>query len=133
MFSLRFYLQKCYFITIIFFGTLFEYELLYFSELLLDKDGKPYETGRKIKNKKYARTLEIIQQDPESFYNGSLAKNISRDMSNINSTVSKCDLQNYTTVNREPLKGNLSNMTMYLSPPPSSGAVLALIMNILKG
>ena len=133
MFSLRFYLQKCYFITIIFFSTLFEYELLYSSELLLDKDGKPYEKGRKIKNKKYARTLEIIQQDPESFYNGSLAKNISRDMSNINSTVSKCDLQNYTTVNREPLKGNLSNMTMYLSPPPSSGAVLALIMNILKG
>ena len=116
-----------------FFGTLFEYESLYSSELLLDKDGKPYEKGRKIKNKKYAKTLEIIQQDPESFYNGSLAKSISRDMSNINSKVSQSDLQNYTTVNREPLKGRLSNMTMYLSPPPSSGAVLALIFNILKG
>ncbi|XP_029191513.2 glutathione hydrolase 1 proenzyme-like isoform X2 [Acropora millepora] len=103
------------------------------SELLLDKDGKPYEKGRKIKNKKYAKTLEIIQQDPESFYNGRLAKSILRDMSNINSKVSQSDLKNYTTVNREPLKGSLSNMTMYLSPPPSSGAVLALIFNILKG
>ena len=134
MFSSRFDLQNCSFITIIIsFGTLFEYERFYFRELLLDKDNNTYKEGDNITNEKYAKTLEIIQQDPESFYNGSLAKNISRDMRNINSTVSQSDLRNYTTVTREALKGDLSNMTMYLSPPPSSGAVLALILNILKG
>ncbi|XP_015755869.1 PREDICTED: gamma-glutamyltranspeptidase 1-like isoform X3 [Acropora digitifera] len=102
-------------------------------ELLLDKNGKPYTKGQRITNEKYAETLEIIQQDPESFYSGSLAKNISRDMRNINSKVSRRDLRNYRAVIREPKKGNLSNMAMYLSPPPSSGAVLALILNILKG
>ena len=116
-----------------YFFTLFKCYQLYFSELLLDGHGNPYKEGHKIKNEKYAKTLEIIQQDPESFYNGSLAKKISRDMSNINSNVSQSDLRNYTTVTREALKGDLSNMTMYLSPPPSSGAVLALILNILKG
>ena len=115
------------------FFTLFECDQLYFRELLLDKDNNPHKKGDTITNKKYAKTLEIIQQDPESFYNGSLAKKISRDMSNINSTVSQSDLRNYTTVTREALKGDLSDMTMYLSPPPSSGAVLALILNILKG
>ena len=106
---------------------------LYFSELLLDKDGKPYKKGDTITNKKYAKTLEIIQQDPESFYSGNLAQNISRDMIKIYSKVSRPDLKKYKIEIREPLKGNLSNMPMYLSPPPSSGAVLALILNILKG
>ena len=121
------------FILLLFFFTFSEYDQLYFRELLLDKDNNTYKEGDTITNKKYARTLEIIQQKPESFYNGSLAKNIWRDMRNINSTVSRRDLRNYRAVIREPKKGNLSNMTMYLSPPPSSGAVLALILNILKG
>ena len=117
----------------LFFSLHLNYDQLCFRELLLDEDGNPHKKGDNITNKKYAKTLEIIQQDPESFYNGSLAKNISRDMGNINSTVSQSDLGNYTTEIRDALKGDLSNMTMYLSPPPSSGAVLALILNILKG
>ena len=75
----------------------------------------------------------MIQNDPESFYSGSLADKIARDMKHIASKVSRSDLKEYNTEIREPLKGDLSNMTMYLSPPPSSGAVLALILNILKG
>ena len=126
-------LLKVLFYYLFIFFTLFEYDQLYFSELLLDKDGKPYKKGDTITNKKYAKTLEIIQQHPESFYSGRLAKNISRDMIKIYSKVSRTDLRKYETVIRKPLKGDLSNMTMYLSPPPSSGAVLALILNILKG
>jgi len=102
-------------------------------ELLLDKNGKPYKKGQRITNEKYAETLEMIQKDPESFYNGSLARKIARDMTKIYSKVSRSDLKKYNTEIRKPLKGDLSNMTMYLSPPPSSGAVLALILNILKG
>ena len=75
----------------------------------------------------------MIQNDPESFYSGSLANKIVRDMTKIYSKVTRSDLKKYNTEIRKPLKGNLPNMTMYLSPPPSSGAVLALILNILKG
>ncbi|XP_068677719.1 glutathione hydrolase 1 proenzyme-like [Montipora foliosa] len=102
-------------------------------ELLLDKEGNPYKQGQIIRNEQYAKTLEILQNDPKSFYNGSLAKNISRDMSHINSKVSPKDLRQYEAVTRKPLKGELLNMTMFLTPPPSSGAVLALILNTLKG
>ena len=104
-----------------------------FSELLLDKNGKPYEKGTKIKNEKYAMTLEKIRDYPESFYNGSLAKNISQDIRELNGQVTEQDLSNYTTVIREPLESELEGMKMLLTPPPTSGAVLGLILNILKG
>ena len=43
------------------------------------------------------------------------------------------DLRKYKTEEREPLESELSGMKMYLTPPPTSGAVLGLILNILKG
>ena len=78
-------------------------------------------------------TLEKIRDDPYSFYNGSLARNISRDIRLHKGQVTKQDLRNYTTVIREPLESELAGMKMLLTPPPTSGAVLGLILNILKG
>ncbi|KAJ7387662.1 hypothetical protein OS493_001000 [Desmophyllum pertusum] len=102
-------------------------------ELLLDKDGKLRKQGDKIKNEQYAQTLEKVQDSPESFYNGSLASDIVRDMRMINGSVTSEDLRKYISVIREPYESELSGTKMYLTPPPTSGAVLALILNILKG
>ena len=110
--------------------------LTYFSELLLDKNGKP---RKEIKNEKYAMTLEQIRDDPESFYNGPLAESISQDISKRipdkerKGQVTKQDLSDYNTEIREPLEMELEGMKMLLAPPPTSGAVLGLILNILKG
>ena len=85
-------------------------------------------------------TLEKIRDDPYSFYNGSLAKMISQDIriripryQERKGQVTKQDLGNYTTEIREPLESELAEMKMYLTPPPTSGAVLGLVLNILKG
>ena len=78
-------------------------------------------------------TLETIRDDPESFYNGPLAKKISQDIRELKGQVTEQDLRNYQAKIREPLKSELKRMTMLLTPPPTSGAVLALILNILKG
>ena len=106
----------------------------------MDKSGKPYKKGTIIKNEKYAITLEKIRDDPYSFYNGSLAEMISEDIrrripryQGIKGQVTKQDLRNYTTEIREPLESELAGMKMHLTPPPTSGAVLGLILNILKG
>ena len=79
--------------------------------------------------------MEKIRDDPESFYNGQLAKDISQDMSKLTlkGKVTERDLRNYQTKIREPLESKLAGMKMLLTPPPTSGAVLALILNILKG
>ena len=110
-----------------------------FSELLLDKNGKPYKEGTIIKNEKYAMTLEIIRDDPESFYNGPLAMKISQDITKSipdkqrKGQVTEQDLRKYKTVIRQPLESKLAGMKMLLTPPPTSGAVLGLVLNILKG
>ena len=84
-------------------------------------------------------TLETIRDDPESFYNGQLAKMISQDIriripdNERKGKVTEQDLKDYQTKIREPLESELNGMKMLLTPTPTSGAVLGLILNILKG
>ena len=77
--------------------------------------------------------MEKIRDYPESFYNGQLAKMISQDIKILKGQVTEQDLRHYKTVIRKPLESKLAGMKMLLTPPPTSGAVLALILNILKG
>ena len=81
----------------------------------------------------YARTLERVRDDPDSFYSGALAYDILRDIRKVNGIVTARDLRRYKSIIRVPYRSNIQNMTMYLTPPPTSGAVLALILNILRG
>ena len=106
----------------------------------MDKNDKPYKKGTIIKNEKYAVTLEQIRDDPYSFYNGSLARMISEDITQRippyqerKGNVTEQDLRKYRAEIREPLESELKGMKMHLTPPPTSGAVLGLILNILKG
>ena len=78
-------------------------------------------------------TLERVRDDPESFYNGALASDIIRDLKKVNGMVTDSDLRNYRPITRNPYQRGLSGMKMYLTPPPTSGAVLGLILNILQG
>ena len=78
-------------------------------------------------------TLERVRDDPESFYNGALASDIIRDLKKVNGMVTDSDLRNYRPITRDPYQRGLSGMKMYLTPPPTSGAVLGLILNILQG
>ena len=78
-------------------------------------------------------TLERVRDDPESFYNGALARDIISDLKKINGMVTDSDLRDYRPITRESYQRELSGMKMYLTPPPTSGAVLGLILNILQG
>ena len=78
-------------------------------------------------------TLERVRDDPESFYNGALARDIISDLKEINGMVTDSDLRDYRPIPRESYQRELSGMKMYLTPPPTSGAVLGLILNILQG
>lgn len=43
------------------------------------------------------------------------------------------DFLNYTAIERLPVESEFDGLRVFGVPPPSSGAVLALILNILKG
>ena len=102
-------------------------------ELLFNETGELYQIDDTITNLEYAATLEAIQENPESFYDGELAKNIMLDMEQINGSMTLDDLKEYEPVKRTALKLQLGDLTMHLTPPPAGGAVLGLILNILKG
>lgn len=81
----------------------------------------------------FATTLETIRDDPESFYTGELAKDIVKDIQDGGGIITLEDLKNYTTKVRTPLSATMGNYTWYTNPPPGSGAVLSMILNIVKG
>ena len=110
-------------------------ELLLFlcSQLLLDAEGNLKKLGSVLKMPKFARTLEIIRDNPESFYTGELAKDIVKDVQENGGIITLEDMKQYNVTVREPLTAEMGNYTWYTNPPPGSGAVLSLILNILKG
>ena len=82
---------------------------------------------------KFARTLERIRDDSKSFYTGDLAKDIVKDIQDGGGIITLEDLKNYKTAVRRPLSSKMGNYTWFTNPPPGSGAVSSLILNILKG
>ncbi|XP_020609879.1 gamma-glutamyltranspeptidase 1-like [Orbicella faveolata] len=102
-------------------------------ELLFDKKGNLRQFGDNITNPQYAKSLEEIRDHPESFYNGSLATKIVRDIRRRGGIVTSQDLRDYKVIRRKALVNQLGDMTWYTAPPPASGPVITLILNILKG
>ena len=100
---------------------------------LLFEDGKPKKLGQVIMMPKFARTLEKIRNDPESFYTGKLAKDIVKEVQDRGGIITTEDLKNYKVKVKKPLSGKMFGYKWYSTPPPGSGAVLNLILNILKG
>ena len=102
-------------------------------EFLRKPDGTWYKTGEKIYNKKLAETLEIIKANAEDFYNGNLSRQIVEDVNAAGGNFSKQDLLNYKVEERFPFVTTIKGMKMFTMPPPGSGAVVGMTMNILEG
>ena len=101
--------------------------------MLLDGEGNLKKLGTVLKMPKFARTLEIIRDNPESFYNGELASDIVKDIQENGGIITLEDMRTYNVSVRDPLTAKMGDYTWYTNPPPGSGAVLSLILNILKG
>ena len=100
---------------------------------MFDKKGNLRKFGDNITNPLYAKSLEEIRDHPQSFYNGSLAMKIVRDIKRRGGIVNSQDLRDYKVIRRKAIVNQLGNMTWYTAPPPASGPVITLILNILKG
>ncbi|XP_078338739.1 glutathione hydrolase 1 proenzyme-like [Crassostrea virginica] len=93
--------------------------------------GRPYKEGEIITMPKLASTFEKIASDPNAMYSGALVDDIVADIQEAGGIITKPDLQNYVAVVKEPLVVTLNdNSTIFTPPPPSSGAVYAMILNI---
>lgn len=83
----------------------------------------------------FCNTLRIIaDKGGDELYNGSLAVDFVEDLNRAGTIITAEDLKNYEAKITEPLSVSLSNGdVLYTPPPPSSGAVLVNILNILSG
>jgi len=68
-----------------------------------------------------AQTLSLIAEDPDSFYTGTIARQIVAQMKKSDGLISAQDLTRYAAVWRQPLVGQWREFTVVSAPPPSSG------------
>ncbi|XP_069613514.1 glutathione hydrolase 1 proenzyme [Ranitomeya imitator] len=103
-------------------------------EVFCNAQGIILQKGDIVKLPKLAETLQTLADDPESFYTGTLAKQIVRDIQQAGGIITEEDLRNYKVdITEEPLRFQLGDYTLISPTAPLSGPVLGLILNILKG
>lgn len=96
--------------------------------------GKPPEIGEILVQTDLAKTLSTIAQKPSSFYTGSIASAIARDMATNGGIITQQDLQQYRPIWRTPVCGAFQTVRVCSMPPPSSGGVhLLQMLNLLSG
>lgn len=97
------------------------------------RNGWPYRVGDTLVQPDLAKTMLIISQNPQDFYQGKIADRIAKDMAENGGLVSLKDLQAYRPIWREPLCGQFQKYQVCSMPPPSSGGVhLLQILNLFS-
>ncbi|XP_039753705.1 glutathione hydrolase 1 proenzyme-like isoform X3 [Pararge aegeria] len=98
-----------------------------------DKFHKP---GTLVKpSEALCNTLRIIaEKGGDVLYNGTLAVDFLEDLQRVGSIITAEDLRDYQAKITDPIAVTLSSGDiLYTPPPPSSGAILVNILNILSG
>lgn len=90
---------------------------------IFTNQGKLIESGDRLIQTDLAKTLQIIAKNPDSFYQGSIAELIAKDMKRNGGLITKQDLETYKTVWRSPVCRAFQTWEVCSMPPPSSGGV----------
>lgn len=93
----------------------------------------PLGQGDTVRNVALANTLETVASaGADAFYNGSLAQQLVADINNAGGNMTLSDFQSYTVVERVPVNVTFGALRVLSAPPPASGPVLLLILNIMN-
>jgi gamma-glutamyltranspeptidase/glutathione hydrolase len=103
-------------------------------EYFYDDTGEPHPIGYILKNPEYAKTLEIIANNPSEFYQGEIAQEIAAMVQQEPraGTLSAEDIAAYKPVKREALCQDYRDTQICGAPPPSSWVAVGMIMGILE-
>ncbi|XP_015250585.1 PREDICTED: gamma-glutamyltransferase 5-like [Cyprinodon variegatus] len=99
-----------------------------------DEKGNLLKTGDIVKFEKLADTLETIANvGAEAFYSGRIAEDLVRDVQEAGGVLTLEDLASYKVKVTDAWVVPMGDYQMYIPPPPSGGALLSLVLNIMKG
>ncbi|HVY53241.1 MAG TPA: gamma-glutamyltransferase [Gammaproteobacteria bacterium] len=99
------------------------------------KNGKPYEAGDRLVQKKLANTLRLISKNgSDVFYKGKIAQEIVKESQQNGGYLSLKDFAHYNVEELKPIECGYKDINVFSAPPPSSGGVaLCEMLNILEG
>ena len=102
--------------------------------IFIRKDNKPWKKGDTLVQKDLAKTLKRIAKfGRDGFYSGPVADLIVAEMKRGNGLISHDDLENYSSMYRDPVKGIYKGHEIIsMGPPSSGGALLINMMNMLE-
>ena len=99
---------------------------------IFTRNGQPLQPGERLVQRDLARTLIAVARNPQSFYTGSIASAIDRDMRQNKGLITLADLKSYQPKWREPACGKFRQYNVCSMAPPSSGGVhLLQILNTI--
>ncbi|HUJ96011.1 MAG TPA: gamma-glutamyltransferase [Terriglobales bacterium] len=104
------------------------------SRRIFQREGNYYKPGEIFRQPELEHTLEQIAKNPDDFYHGTMARELSASVQKRGGLVTPEDLAKYEVKEREPVRGTYRGYEIISAPPPSSGGVaLVEILNILEG
>ena len=104
------------------------------SRRIFQRDGNYYQPGEIFHQPELARTLQQIEQKPDDFYHGEMARKLAAAVQQGGGLLTAEDLANYEVKERPPVIGSYRGYEIISAPPPSSGGVALIeILNILEG
>ena len=97
-------------------------------------DGFPYSAGDWFTNEDLANTFETLANEGwQSFYTGSIAKQIAAGMADAGAIMDEADLAAYYATEREPITTNYYGYDIVTVPNPSVGGTLLIgALNIMQ-
>lgn len=108
--------------------------MLLFRKLYYRQDLSPRQKNEIITDPIFAKTLTEISENPMSMYNGSLAREIVKDIQARGGIITEDDLKNFVLKKRKVLESSMTNDDiLYNTSAPSSGSTMIMMLNILKG
>ncbi|HEY7890520.1 MAG TPA: gamma-glutamyltransferase [Steroidobacteraceae bacterium] len=104
------------------------------SRRIFQNDGKGWHEGDVFRQPELARTLELIERDPDTFYSGAMARQLADFIQKGGGLITAKDLADYRVLDRKPVTGTYRGLTIISAPPPSSGGIVLIeLLNILEG
>lgn len=103
-------------------------------EVLCHKNRTVLKQGDILKFPKLAETMETIGRlGANAFYDGKIGRDLVEDIKAAGGTLTLNDLRGYSVREEKALAVSLGDTLMHIPPPPAGGALLAFILQLMRG